>query len=447
MSFQSLSQHATFAASQGWHLPRLLDQAEKPELKVQTLTPYYMCRPGATLQRQVKRGAQCEAASSPEPQTNYSANGGSTGPKGRALQAVLRVIDDPEIAPRSVHASGSQGSDNRSRDPERADGQQVPMEVQTAEELSRRRGPVSYTFDMQGLFVLTGENMAGKSTFCRSLLALVVLANAGTSTSSSYCALSGRVGTGRRVGRAADGKQISVCEYRVRTLPADTGSIILQPCPAQLSHERKKFKPAPWHTGFLEKPDVLRRDSIRTSGSQAFHKVGSHKSSSPEAGLTGCRYVGPFFSGLFCPCGPSTEVPRYRSFLASSYLSHDSPLENKSFFYEELFQLHNILSQARSYSESSGSTTPTSLHHNPRCDVSSSVFPSSSPSSCSPSTVPRLLGAREESRATRVIFPSVGTAPGVDGLRAVSEPPPFVMIDEPCKGTAPEWGSGMPCPT
>ncbi|PHJ22349.1 muts domain protein [Cystoisospora suis] len=296
---RSLSQHASFAASEGWNLPRLLDQNEKPQLTVQTLTPYYMSRPDpATLREQLERVAHSKG----ETLTSNVADWGSTRTLEPALPTAL------------------------CRERERGGGQPDLRELPTAKQPSHKREPVSYTFDMRGLFVLTGENMAGKSTFCRSLLALVILANA----------------------------------------------------------------------------------------------------------------------GLFCPCGPSTVVPRYRAFLASSYLSHDSPLESKSFFYEELSQLHHILSQARSYSESRKSTLSSSLGLKPRSDVSSSVSASSSPSSpSSPSPVPCFPAPCSEPPGTRTTTPSLDRAPCDAGVSIVSQPPPFVMIDEPCKGTAPEWGSAF----
>nr|ACI13852.1 MutS-like protein [Toxoplasma gondii] len=277
---QSLSHHSTFAATNGWHLPQLLDPNAEAELKVDTLTPYYMRRPDLnTLRRQ--RAVQRDRAALLDREdrgsdTNRIAESRRTGTKNEELPT------DDEFA----NANRTQ-----SRDPlsEQVQKDTASLLAHASSSLSKEREVVSYSFDMHGLFVLTGENMAGKSTFCRSVLALVVLANA----------------------------------------------------------------------------------------------------------------------GLFCPCGPATTVPRYGAFLASSYMAHDSPLENKSFFYEELSQLHNILSQARSYGK---------------------VLP-------------------EKTAALPASLLSSDTSDAGVSLRTetadVALTTPFVIVDEPCKGTAPKWGAGF----
>lgn len=75
-------------------------------------------------------------------------------------------------------AAGSQGSvPNGIEGPEERRAERQPCI--TTERPSGWRAASSASFDMDGLFLLTGENMAGKSTLCRSTLALALLANAG----------------------------------------------------------------------------------------------------------------------------------------------------------------------------------------------------------------------------------------------------------------------------
>ncbi|CBZ55729.1 putative mismatch repair protein [Neospora caninum Liverpool] len=291
---QSLSQHSTFAAMRGWQLPRLLNPNSPAELKVDTLTPYYMPRPDMqTLRRQ--RALQKEQAEALHAQAE------ALHAQAEALHAHEQTASEAgDSTQERGHRAGGKMFANVPTFPASRGG--LPVQVSGETELvaepserddsvrekkpaSKDREAVSYSFDMQGLFVLTGENMAGKSTFCRSVLALVVLANAGTT------------------------------------------------------------------------------------------------------------------------------VPRYGAFLASSYMAHDSPLENKSFFFEELSQLHNILSQARSYD---GTMPPEK-----------------------PAPVPTF---------SRAAF-SAGSDPGASlRLAAHDAAPattPFVIVDEPCKGTAPKWGAGF----
>ncbi|PFH37503.1 hypothetical protein BESB_039610 [Besnoitia besnoiti] len=264
---QSLSQHAAFAATQGWQLPQLLDPTAKAALKVDTLTPYYMPRPNArtlALQR-LRQQAELAAAAQTAPSAQHARL--ESGQWTREQRA------------QNVGKGPSPAEPSRGDAPRGLTGHAVLQDPPFPQgEASKDDAVVSYSFGMHGLFVLTGENMAGKSTFCRSVLALVVLANA----------------------------------------------------------------------------------------------------------------------GLFCPCGPETVVPRYGAFLSSSYMAHDSPLENKSFFFEELSQLHSILAQARGYN--GGNAPPTEAGH--------------------------LTSSTE-----KVSLENAAT--------------PFVIVDEPCKGTAPKWGAGF----
>lgn len=158
---QGLSEHALFACSNGWSLPRLRCDG-KMQLRVRDMTPYYLPRNSHI--RAVTSGTCDPLASTPRtnkptpsPPVTESSSFTSTGiavhPK-----AFKRVNLSLELPVTSLNEQG----------------------VGPDFDLSGKCGEVSsFSFDLDGIFLLTGENMAGKSTFCRSTLALVLLANAG----------------------------------------------------------------------------------------------------------------------------------------------------------------------------------------------------------------------------------------------------------------------------
>ncbi|KAL8429668.1 hypothetical protein ACSSS7_006443 [Eimeria intestinalis] len=242
---QAANHHASFASSSGWTLPELLREGDM-NLRVRDLTPYYLPRPPPTQpQEQKHRKQQHQQHEEQQQQQLQQQDQQQQEQQQQEQQQQRQEPQQPQQQQQqqqeqqqqqgSCLANISSTCSARLSDDQQRTRTSLAVTPTTSDELKvgdeRREARFSpcltstFSFDLDGLIVLTGANMAGKSTLCRSALALALLANA----------------------------------------------------------------------------------------------------------------------GLFCPCGPGTRVPRYSSFLSSSYLSHDSPLENKSFFLHEAQQLKAVL--------------------------------------------------------------------------------------------------------
>ncbi|XP_026192993.1 uncharacterized protein LOC34618243 [Cyclospora cayetanensis] len=255
---QAAGHHAAFACSNGWNLPELRNDGGMA-LQVRDLTPYYL------------------------PRSNLS----STGSSSSSNASLATDSVDTQSALEPLHAS---------------------------------RGASSVSFDLNGLFLLTGENMAGKSTLCRSTLALTLLANA----------------------------------------------------------------------------------------------------------------------GLFCPCGSGTKVPRYSAFLSSSCIAHDSPLENKSFFVFESQQLKAVLQQTLD------STSP---HGNPAGAVGCPKEELSETHAEGENKATAERGSSTTANTHGVTPSNSKTAEQGEARKSIGEAGrfarSFLILDEPCKGTAPNCGAAL----
>lgn len=153
------------------------------------------------------------------------------------------------------------------------------------------------------------------------------------------------------------------------------------------------------------------------------------------------------FSGLFCPCSPETVVPRYSSFLSSAYVSHDSPLERKSYFLHEAQQLRAVYDQTLASTRCCAPKTETrhSSIQDDRCS-SMSHFQQLDTGTYSESGKSNLGKERGIGHSTRVpkgnAFQEGDHMETNNQLAIHPRATSFFILDEPCKGTAPKCGAG-----
>lgn len=138
---QAAGHHGAFACSNGWNLPELRNDGAMA-LHVRDLTPYYLPRAPSLFRSNGNKNHSSRSSSQSGTDAAHDGAGAADETKGGREQAGS-CLNNPSRGPGGLRAASST------------------------------------SFDMDGLFLLTGENMAGKSTLCRSTLALALLANAG----------------------------------------------------------------------------------------------------------------------------------------------------------------------------------------------------------------------------------------------------------------------------